>query len=244
MMAMKRKWYWAIGIVVVTTAAVFGTTTLVMGTNDPLLTEEEVRQTVSAKYAGNIVSSELTHAKGKEQYKIILEEDANTYVLFVDGATGKIEQLQQEKKNNDNQPNDGENQERISKTDAEKIASTEGNGIVESIDYDEKRNVYNLIVVKENSQRIEVDIDGVNGDVIRSKEKPVETGGQISVEEAKQIALEELNGTVVDSELDEEDGLLVYEIEIETDSEEGTIVVNAFTGAIESVAIEGRDDDD
>ncbi|WP_197284395.1 PepSY domain-containing protein [Bacillus sp. JCM 19041] len=89
----------------------------------------------------------------------------------------------------------------------------------------------------------------MTGKVERTKEieqvdeKPV-SDGQISEEEAKETALKEFKGTIVDIELDDDDGLLVYEIDIETDSQEGTVVVNAFTGEVESVSIEAQDDDD
>lgn len=247
---MKKKVYWGIGIALVAVAIVLGSAQYMIGTNEPLMTEEEVKQVVSSKFAGDILSSELTHANGKETYKVLIEEDAGTYVLFVDAATGKIEQLNQEEKKGDaKQPGDDENKEPISPEEIEQIATREGEGTVETVEYREDDKTYKAIVAKENGKKLEIEIDGMTGKVERTKEieqvdeKPV-SDGQISEGEAKEIALKEFKGTIVDIELDDDDGLLVYEIDMETDSQEGTVVVNAFTGEVESVSIEAQDDDD
>ncbi|WP_054711472.1 PepSY domain-containing protein [Bacillus sp. JCM 19041] len=119
---MKKKVYWGIGIALVVVAIVFGSAQYMIGTNEPLMTEEEVKQVVNSKFAGDILSSELTHANGKETYKVLIEEDAGTYVLFVDAATGKIEQLNQEEEKGDaKQPDDDENKEPISPEEAEQM---------------------------------------------------------------------------------------------------------------------------
>lgn len=58
----------------------------------------------------------------------------------------------------------------------------------------------------------------------------------IGVEEAKQIARSEVTGKIEEIELDEEDGLLVYEVEIETKDHEVELVIDAYTGKILSIA--------
>ncbi|MGD6781913.1 PepSY domain-containing protein [Sutcliffiella horikoshii] len=55
-------------------------------------------------------------------------------------------------------------------------------------------------------------------------------------EEAIEIATREVPGRVEDIELDEEDGIKVYEVEMEVDDEsEATILINAYTGEILSL---------
>ncbi len=68
-------------------------------------------------------------------------------------------------------------------------------------------------------------------------EQPEEPApSMLSREEAIQIAITEVPGRVEDIELDEEDGIKVYEVEIEVDDEsEATILINAYTGEILSL---------
>ncbi|WP_404447176.1 PepSY domain-containing protein [Sutcliffiella horikoshii] len=55
-------------------------------------------------------------------------------------------------------------------------------------------------------------------------------------DEAIEIALKEVPGKVEDVELDEENGIKVYEVEMEVDEEsEATIIINAYTGEILSL---------
>ncbi len=55
-------------------------------------------------------------------------------------------------------------------------------------------------------------------------------------DEAIEIALKEVPGKVEDVELDDEDGIKVYEVEIEVDDDsEATIIINAYTGEILSL---------
>ncbi|PWU70146.1 PepSY domain-containing protein [Gracilibacillus dipsosauri] len=64
----------------------------------------------------------------------------------------------------------------------------------------------------------------------------------ISYDEAKKIALEEYNGTITDFELDEDDGKSVYEIEVQTKSEEVDLEIDAYTGDIISISKDELDD--
>ena len=60
----------------------------------------------------------------------------------------------------------------------------------------------------------------------------------IDINEAVNIALNEFKGTVTDVELDEDDGRLIYEIEMESGEEEAEIEIDAYTGAILVIEID------
>lgn len=60
----------------------------------------------------------------------------------------------------------------------------------------------------------------------------------ISEQEARKIALKEFSGTIDDIELDEEDGRLIYEIEIEKGEQEAEIEIDAHTGEIIVIEID------
>ncbi|MBM7563042.1 PepSY domain-containing protein, partial [Fusibacter tunisiensis] len=63
---------------------------------------------------------------------------------------------------------------------------------------------------------------------------------RISAEEARKIALNRVNGTIVEFEQDDDD----YEIEIELDGKEYKIEINAYTGEIIKFEMDDIDDDD
>ncbi|WP_421980120.1 PepSY domain-containing protein [Roseibium sp.] len=73
------------------------------------------------------------------------------------------------------------------------------------------------------------------------------TPAAVAVDEAKavEIALGEVAGTVQETELEQEDGKQVYEIEILTaDGQEMEVEIDAQTGAVLEVEADGDDDDD
>ncbi|WP_053073893.1 PepSY domain-containing protein [Bacillus sp. LL01] len=67
-----------------------------------------------------------------------------------------------------------------------------------------------------------------------AKEEPAPS--MLTRDEAIEIALKEVPGKVEDVEIDEENGVKVYEVEIEMDDDsEATIILNAYTGEIISL---------
>lgn len=83
-------------------------------------------------------------------------------------------------------------------------------------------------------------------EVQETKEETVEKqdrfDGVLSIEEAKQIALTEFEGKVTEIELDEDDGRLMYEVELKNETHEAEIELDARTGEIIELDIEEDDD--
>lgn len=76
-------------------------------------------------------------------------------------------------------------------------------------------------------------------------QKELAKEAKISLEEARQIALARVPGTVIESELDKEKGKVVYEFEIkDKDNKTFDVLVDAKTGEIVGVEAEDEDDDD
>ncbi|RCW77193.1 PepSY domain-containing protein [Saliterribacillus persicus] len=72
--------------------------------------------------------------------------------------------------------------------------------------------------------------------------KTIDINTLISKEKAKEIALKEADGTITDIELDEDDGRMLYEIEMDTDTNEVDIEIDAYTGEILSISMDDLDD--
>lgn len=83
------------------------------------------------------------------------------------------------------------------------------------------------------------DEDKENQDLKNSNsKKPV-----IEDKKAEETALKEFDGKIISNELDEDDGRLVYEIEIHKDKKEADIEIDAITGEVVVVSIEQDDND-
>jgi uncharacterized membrane protein YkoI len=68
---------------------------------------------------------------------------------------------------------------------------------------------------------------------------------KISAEQARRIALERVSGTIIEEELEKENGRIVYSIEIrDANRKVYDVEVDAQTGAIVNVEEEDEDDDD
>ncbi|WP_421385286.1 PepSY domain-containing protein [Bacillus salacetis] len=65
---------------------------------------------------------------------------------------------------------------------------------------------------------------------------------EIKEEEAKEIALAEITGEVTETEVEEENGTIVYEFEIKTESGESEVSVDGMTGKV--IEVEQDEDDD
>ena len=63
----------------------------------------------------------------------------------------------------------------------------------------------------------------------------------IPAEQAKTIALNEVNGTVEDVEIEKENGHYYYEVEVDKDNIDYDIFVEAYTGKIAYIRVENDD---
>ncbi len=124
------------------------------------------------------------------------------------------------------------------------------NGVVTEADIDQEHGqVVYEVEVKTNELEYDFKINQ-SGEIIKEKkekrddhddeENRIRSGeNTISVEQAKTIALKEVSGFVDDLDLEEENGMLIYEIEIEQktdrDDDEATVYVNALTGEVLSI---------
>lgn len=119
------------------------------------------------------------------------------------------------------------------------------------------------VEVESNGKEIDLKLDGNTGEVLKTKEKEIinnendddtddrdddknidPSKAEIDANKAGEIALKEFAGTITDLELDEDDGRLVYEIEVRDGKEEADFDIDATTGEILELDIDTEDDDD
>ena len=66
----------------------------------------------------------------------------------------------------------------------------------------------------------------------------------ITIEKAKELALEKVSGTITSIKLDEENDQLVYEVDIDqTKTKKAEVMINAYSGKIESITFKTDEHD-
>ncbi|KIL53540.1 hypothetical protein KP77_05160 [Jeotgalibacillus alimentarius] len=136
----------------------------------------------------------------------------------------------------------------ISVEEAQEKALAEYDGVIESIELEGKRDgyVYDLDI-DNGDMDYDLYMDASTGDILRVEEErdddddngsaanpEASTEDYISQEEAINIALEEVEGTLESVKLDSDDGSVVYEVEIDTGtfSDEASLDIDAVTGEV------------
>lgn len=130
------------------------------------------------------------------------------------------------------------------------------NGTITGIELDDDSNKLHYDVeIYHDGYEYELELDAVSGEVLEQNrekedddddaEKALDTSGLISSDEAVIAALAVAKGTVKEVSLDEDDGVISYEIELRDGKTEHEVSVNATDGSIlEHETDEDNDNED
>ncbi|WP_339236688.1 PepSY domain-containing protein [Oceanobacillus sp. FSL W7-1281] len=178
--------------------------------SNPDLNTEEISNLVSAQYPGQHTEPELSVENGEPVYQMEVTQNQGVYSLKLNGDTGQVIDLTAVEKTAENR------QEKETENDTEPAKE------------DENKNPES----NEDTETAEEKTDS------NSENQAAENDAVISHEEAMEIAKKEFPGEVTDLEMDSDDDILVYEIEIINGEDEATIEINAYTGNIITMEID------
>ncbi|MCT1577353.1 PepSY domain-containing protein [Oceanobacillus kimchii] len=203
-----------IGVVVILVVSLFFIYRTGASSSEPKLSQSEIKKLVEEQYPGDQNEPNLQLKDGEPVYQVEVRQENGSYEVLLDGNTGKVLDIYQ--------------------TEAEKA---------ENVEPDDNNNT----TPDENSNKDnDQDSQQNNDDTDKAdKDEPSSEQGNnaiISSDEAKEIALQQFSGTVSELELDEDDGTMIYEIEIVDGNKEANIEINAYTGNV--IVIETEVDDD
>lgn len=196
----------------------------------PKLSTDEIRQMVLDQYPGEIEEIELETDFNRAVYEVEVVSDGKEYDLKLDGNTGEVLNLKEKS---------------VKNQEKEKIALEENNDKQNTNDRqdDDVKHENNDRHHHHHNQHHHDNKDDNKG----KKEAKQKSSKQASKEnkrtvidssEAISIAKDAFSGKVVKFELDEDDGRLIYEIELESDREEAEIEIDAYTGEIIVIEID------
>lgn len=212
---MKKKIVMAIGAIAGATILGLGIYHSEASQSESSLSIEAIENKVKAQYPGEITDINLEKQAKKSVYMVDIKNAPRAYTLMLDSNTGEVMELKET--SDPEQVKIAEKKEKGNKKQADKK-----NKDTENQSEDNKE--------KDNSQSKKQDSSNSES---KEKKKTV-----ISVDKAIEIALEQFSGEIAEMELDEDDGRLIYEIEMENGDDEAEIEVDAYTGELLVVSIE------
>lgn len=213
------------------------------------LTEEEAKQVATDRFSGDVKDANLDN----DIYEITLKLDTGEYQINISRSSGDIIDAKRVKEETP--------EKELTEADAKEIIKQKEIGEIEDIQKEEKDTgtAYEA-VVKNEQQKVYLTLDAETGEITKEEEEEVQASKDqntkkssksseqdkkesskkeqqnITTEEAIQIALDTVYGEVDDVDLEDEDGQLYYEIEIETDDDlEAEIQIHAITGEVISI---------
>lgn len=210
------------------------------------LPEKEIVDTIQTQYPGKVTNVSLAQDKGIPTYEAELTGEKKKFALQLDATSGKVLDLQE----TEELPDGAKKQEESQKEDSNEVSTPQdnlyheaGNSKEEKQDEKEKQKDHakdekhwNENYSENQESKNEQDSDQTTDEDKEKqdkKSKPV-----ISEREAIEKALEQFSGNVDDVDLEDDDGRLYYEIEIERGDLEAEIMIDAYTGEVLIIEID------
>ncbi|WP_342499473.1 PepSY domain-containing protein [Bacillus sp. FSL W7-1034] len=196
-----------------------------------ILSEEDIKKIIAKDYNGNITNIDLINHK--QDYTLTLENSNGIYQIIASSSSGQMKEMKQLKSYQ--KPN-----EKNAELQAEEVAVKKVKGTV--IQKKEKSDRF-IFTIQSKKELYQVDVEKDTFKVIEAEKKQPTSKEKkltkITVEEAIQIAVKEVGGTVDDADLETFSGMLVFEVELDLpDGREAEVLVNAYTGDIEGITYE------
>ena len=214
------------------------------GTSTPQksrITLEEARRIALGRINGTIVEEE----RDDDSYDFDIRYDGRKYEVEVHAFTGAVKEIEVDDDDDDDDRGASTPQKsRITLEEARRIALGRINGtIVEEerdddnydfdIRYDGKK--YEIEVHALTGAVKEVEVDDDDDDDDRGESTPQKS--KITLDEARQIALGRVNGTISDEDSDDDS----YDFEVHHQGKEYEIEINAYTGIITEFEVDDED---
>lgn len=210
-----------------------------------MLTTEQIRSIALEKVPGEIIRMEMDD---HDEYEVKILLDGVRYELKIDAFTGEVKELEEE---------DDDHKERIrrnsdiSLVEAREIALEKVSGTIIKEERDDDSYEFDILL---DGKKYEIEINAVTGALKEFKEDDHRNtgknrkedkvkknegrkGASITLEEARRIALDNVNGTIIEEEIDDDS----YDFKIRLDGKEYEMKISAFSGKIEEFETEHED---
>lgn len=230
-----------------------------MGTTEAKMSIEEIQSLASERFPGEVVEIEYED----NTYEIEIKTDTQSFELVLDATTGEILYLEEKARSvatvNDVKQDDSSKQETTANQSGE-TTTTDEEQVDTSNDSDSTSESDGSTVdaTTNDSKQPASEQEESKGDEEPSSNQsiPNENASDVAKEtvantpavminrgQAQKIAREKANNAkVTEIELEEDDGMTYYQVELENDTHEFEVEIDAFTGKVLIIEMEKRDD--
>src|SRR5690625_3655378 len=223
--------------------------------SEPSLTENEVKDIVSDQYPGKITDLNLKNINNQSVYEVLVTHENSKYNIKIDRHSGEILDIirksvavkennnkeapkkdikkQPDKQTNNTPPKKEENPKQSKKQEKNEQAKKEQETAVKE---EKREEEHEANVPKEQPKTAEKPKEEKKSTL---KESTDTKETVLANSEASNIALRQFSESNDDVELEDEDGRLYYQVEIERDEQDAEMKIYAYTGKVIVIEIEG-----
>lgn len=217
---MKKKWKVALLLCFVLVSVAFVSQRIVSKQGEKILSEKQIQNIVSEQYPGKIKNMKLVNKGEQDVYKVNLSNEKGTYEIIVDAQSGNIKRAKEISLKSNT----------ITKEKAEEMALQKVQGVIKQTIL-EKRNgieVFVITVETNATQSTIVEIEKTTGKIQLLQKQTT----KVTEQQAKEIAVQQVQGNVKGIRLEKKNEKNVYVIEIEKSANENVMVeIEEATGA-------------
>ncbi|PRO65957.1 PepSY domain-containing protein [Alkalicoccus urumqiensis] len=231
---MKRVWIISLPVVFLLAAAAAG---WILFQGEEEVQGEEIQMMLEERYQGTVGGIR----EDGDAFLVLLTTAEGEYDVRVDRTDGTILSMQLNEAFETEPEAPDEEPEVLPEEEIRGVVAAALSESAEIIALElqqaENRSFYTVTAV-DGTQESQLEIDAVTGEVDLLTTQETAPPEPLTEEEAGAIALEEFPGTIDDIDRGEEDGRLVYEIEIESGDRDADIWIDAYTGEVLRVEID------
>lgn len=232
----NKRYFWGLISVaaVIILAIVFKVSFPVLNPSAETLSESEAKTLVEDRYDGQVTEIVLKN----NQYVMQLVRDGINYGLKLDAEYGEVISLTKQSTLNGDSNKEPIPPQVNSLTEnamKQKVLSEFPGELVLFIKLNEQGKSQYKAIIKQDGKRTIIKVDAQTGEILFQKSEN-EAAVIISEDDAVQIALNQVKGQINDVDLETEDNLNYYLVEIDTsDKQEATVQIHAITGEVLSI---------
>ncbi|MBU9720878.1 MULTISPECIES: PepSY domain-containing protein [Bacillaceae] len=208
--------------------------------NDPLSTQE-VMEIISDSYNGEVENLELEYVDGRMVYIGFMKTSQGEYEVMVDAKSGAIldvKALQTEVASDKEDVNT--NSDRVDDDNGGETADLRD---INDDSNDDMTSDKSTNKVSDKDDKTNTSDDNTRSATVNSSTSKDDKGSNskyIGIARAKEIALEQIDGVIKEIELDSDDGIVYYEIEMKTAQGEAELEIHAISGEVLSFSVDSK----
>ncbi|MEK4694180.1 PepSY domain-containing protein [Bacillus sp. FSL M8-0063] len=217
---MKKKWKVTLLLCFVLVSVAFVSQRIVSKQGEKILSEKQIQNIVSEQYPGKIKNMKLVNKGEQDVYKVNLLNEKGSYEIIVDAQSGNIKRAKEISLKSNT----------ITKEKAEEMALQKVQGIIKQTILEKRKGIEVFVISVETNatQSTIVEIEKTTGKIQLLQKQTT----KVTEQQAKEIAVQQVQGNVKGIRLEKKNEKNVYVIEIEKSANENVMVeIEEATGA-------------